>query len=96
MTASAGLDTASARDRCGASSSCGGNAMDLSRCAVPSLCHPTVSVIANRSGQRVFIKPEGENVMNCYVCDELDAQLQQSRAVTTAPLLFAESTWTTT
>ena len=57
MTASAGLDTATARDRCGASSSCGGNAMDLSRCAVPSLCHTTVLVIANRSGQRVFIKP---------------------------------------
>jgi len=58
MTSSAGLDTASARDRSGAPRRrLVETPMDLSCRAVPSLCHLTVSVIADRSDQLIFIKP---------------------------------------
>jgi hypothetical protein len=56
MTSSAGL--ASARDRSGAPRRrLVETPMDLSCRAVPSLCQLTVSVIADRSDQLIFIKP---------------------------------------
>jgi hypothetical protein len=61
MTSSAGL--ASARDRSGTPRlRVVETSVDLSCRAVPSLCHLTVSVIADRSDQCVFIKPQKEKM----------------------------------